>query len=59
MFFASTTKSDIPLVKSNEINEYKSAVSEHLRSTQLDYTDVNETHSHIVRCISSAAEKCV
>ncbi|KAH3817224.1 hypothetical protein DPMN_118756 [Dreissena polymorpha] len=44
---------------SNEINEYKNAISEHLRSTQLDYTDVNETYSHIVRCISSAAEKCV
>ncbi|KAH3715316.1 hypothetical protein DPMN_058022 [Dreissena polymorpha] len=44
---------------SYEINEYMNAVSEHLRSTQLDYTDVNETYSHIVRCISSAAEQCV
>ncbi|KAH3869707.1 hypothetical protein DPMN_032877 [Dreissena polymorpha] len=44
---------------SKEINEYKIAVSEHLRSTQLDYTDVNGTCSHIVRCISSAAEKCL
>ncbi|KAH3860016.1 hypothetical protein DPMN_022908 [Dreissena polymorpha] len=44
---------------SYEINEYKNAVSEHLCATQLDNTDVNETYSHIVRCISSAAEKCV
>ncbi|KAH3723692.1 hypothetical protein DPMN_049486 [Dreissena polymorpha] len=44
---------------SNEINEYKNAVSDLLRSNQLNFTDVNETYSHIVRCISSAAEKCV